>query len=308
MYRQKDYDRRLAGALVGLAVGDALGTTLEFTRHSSMGHGLTDMIGGGPFHLAPGEWTDDTSMALCLAESLIAHDGYDVRDQLARYLRWYEYGENTPQGRCVDIGNTVRAALHRFKTQGTAWAEPDPMGDGNGSLMRMAPVALRYHNNPAKAVGVARMQSRATHGGPAADEACAIWTRLILGAAATKAGRHDVFELLCLIGNDIQHDGLRKVIDNQTWKRGANEIRGDGYVILAFEAALWAFYHGESFEQAVLLAANLGEDADTTAAITGQLAGAYYGLDRIPERWRKRIYDGPRIERLAFDLIAAGYR
>ena len=133
---------RYRGCLLGLAVGDALGTTLEFCRPGSFTP-ITDMVGGGPFRLKPGQWTDDTSMALCLASSLTERGGFDARDQMERYVRWWREGYWSSTGRCFDIGNTTSAALSRFQKTGDPFAgSTDPHAAGNGSLMRLAPVPL----------------------------------------------------------------------------------------------------------------------------------------------------------------------
>lgn len=296
-------ERKLAGALVGLAVGDAVGTTLEFTMHNPNGYGLTDMVGGGPFMLPVGAWTDDTSMALCLGESLLGV--FDPRDQLERYVRWAYYGVNSSIGTCFDIGGTCRAALVRYKATGETEVPLSEQGEGNGSLMRLAPVALRYHADVGIMDYAAQAQSYATHGGPAAAEACRIWAQLIVAAAQDGATKETV--RAALEAAYPTDDRLWAIIEHRTYEtKTAEEIRGSGYVVEAFEAALWAFYGTDSFDAAVLAAANLGQDADTTAAICGQIAGAFYGLDGIRRDWLDKLVQGARIERLAFDLIAAG--
>ena len=133
---------RFRGALLGLAAADAVGTTLEFRPPGSFAP-IADMVGGGPFNLLPGQWTDDTSMALCLAASLVERDGFDAADQMARYVRWRDEGYMSSNGRCFDIGGTVSAALHRFEQTGEPFAgSTDPRSAGNGSIMRLAPVPL----------------------------------------------------------------------------------------------------------------------------------------------------------------------
>src|SRR5574341_1380286 len=135
---------RYRGCLLGLAVGDALGTTLEFKPPGSFDP-IEDMVGGGPFGLQPGEWTDDTSMALCLAESLIERRGFDPVDQLDRYVRWWREGHLSSNGRCFDIGTTTAAALLRFERTRELWCgAEDPRTAGNGSIMRLAPVPLFF--------------------------------------------------------------------------------------------------------------------------------------------------------------------
>ncbi len=133
---------RAVGALVGLAVGDAVGTALEFRAPGTFTP-IDDMVGGGPFGLEPGQWTDDTSMALCLASSLVECGGFDPRDQMTRYLRWREEGYLSSTGTCFDIGNTTSRALDTFVQTGNPFGPVDQDQAANGSLMRLAPVPIR---------------------------------------------------------------------------------------------------------------------------------------------------------------------
>ena len=166
---------RFKGSLVGLAVGDALGTTLEFKAPRSFAP-QSDTVGGGPFGLSAGQWTDDTSMALCLAESLVERRGFDAAHQMQLYLRWYREGYLSPTGRCFDIGNTIRGALEKFERTGEAYAgSKDPDSAGKGSIMRLAPVPLCYWRDPATAIEKAADSSRTTHGAGEAVDACRTW-------------------------------------------------------------------------------------------------------------------------------------
>jgi ADP-ribosylglycohydrolase len=165
-----DVADRARGALLGLAVGDALGATVEFMSPGSFAP-VTDMIGGGPHRLQPGEWTDDTSMALCLAESLVECGGFDATDQMRRYVQWYREGYMSSTGSCFDIGNTTRAALHRFERDDEPFAgSTDPRSAGNGSIMRLAPVPIYYHHDPRAAISYAADSSRTTHAAAEAPE------------------------------------------------------------------------------------------------------------------------------------------
>ncbi len=187
---------RAVGALLGLAVGDAVGTTLEFKARDSHAV-LTDMIGGGPFGLKPGEWTDDTSMALAVADSLIAEPGLDEADLATRFSRWWKEGENSCTGHCFDIGTTVREALARWERTGNPIAgSTSPDTAGNGSLMRLAPMAVRHWNDRTTLRGVAARQSRVTHATAEAVDACVLFAEMhrrcdrraaaIAGAGAAK--------------------------------------------------------------------------------------------------------------------------
>ena len=302
-----DFRNRAFGALVGLAAGDALGTTLEFQQPGAFTP-IQDIVGGGPFSLQPGEWTDDTSMALCLAESLV-EVGWDPSDQARRYVRWMRDGYLSSNGRCFDIGNTVRAALTRFEATGEPFSGPtDAASAGNGSLMRLAPVPVYYANDPAQAVHACGESSRVTHGTRQAVDSCRYYGGLIVGAllgAPKSVLLNRGFGLTDAVFESLDPK-VQAVAAGSFAVKKPPEIQGSGYVIECLEAALWAFAGTESFAEGALAAANLGRDADTTAAVYGQLAGAYYGLDGIPAHWRRRLSHRDLIETLAERLAAHG--
>ena len=298
-----DFQNRYLGCLLGLAAGDALGTTLEFKAPGTFTP-INDLLGGGPFGLKPGEWTDDTSMALCLAESLIERPAFDPIDQLERYVRWWRKGYLSSNGRCFDIGATVRSALMRFERSRQPYCGlTDPDSAGNGSLMRLAPVAMRYAADPAVAIERSGESSRTTHGALAAVDACRYFGGLLVGAltGATKE------ELLATRYAPVPHywrdHALHPAIDEVargSFKpRQPPEIKGTGYVVKSLEAALWAFDRSGSFREGALLAVNLGDDADTTGAIYGQLAGAFYGVAAIPDEWRAKLAKRALLESFA---------
>ena len=297
---------RYRGALLGLACGDAVGTTVEFSPPGTF-EPVTDMVGGGPFGLQPGQWTDDTSMALCLAESLVECDGFDPVDQLRRYVRWYRDGHLSSTGRCFDIGVATRAALERFERTGERYpGDAAPNAGGNGSLMRLAPVALAYAGDPREAVARAYESSRVTHGTIEAHDACRYFAALLVGALRG-APRE---ELLAphFMPELWEEQPLCRRIDEiaagSHARREPPEIRGGGWAVHCLEAALWALGRARDFEHGCLLAVNLGDDADTTAAVYGQIAGAYYGAGGMPERWLQKVVLRERIEELAAGLYA----
>jgi ADP-ribosylglycohydrolase len=296
--------KRYRGALLGLAVGDALGTTLEFHPPGTF-EPVHDMVGGGPFGLRPGEWTDDTSMALCLAESLIERRGFDPVDQLERYVRWYRQGYLSSTGECFDIGNTVREALLRFeKSPASYCGSRAPMSAGNGSIMRLAPVPLLYARRPAEAIRRAGDSSRTTHQAREAVDACRYLAALLVHAVDGVSKDVLLGDLTVLATDDLA-PRIRAIARGSFTRRSPPDIRGTGYVAECLEAALWAFYVSESFADGALRAVNLGDDADTTGAVYGQLAGAVYGEEGIPPAWRERLAQGDLITRMAdalFDL------
>ena len=294
---------RYRGSLLGLAAGDAVGTTLEF-RPPGTFTPIDDMVGGGPFHLEPGQWTDDTSMALCLAESLVEQKGFDPADQMERYVRWHRDGYLSSTGACFDIGNTVRAALHRFEATGEPYSgSTDPGTAGNGSIMRLAPVPLYYARTPKEAIEKAGESSRTTHAAREAVDACHYLGALLVGATSGVNREELLADHYTPAAGYWERRPLAPeiaAIAAGSFKRKAPpEIKGTGYVVRSLEAALWAFYRSDNFRDGCLLAANLGDDADTTAAVYGQLAGAYYGEEGIPAAWRQRLAMEQKIVSLA---------
>lgn len=301
---------RYRGALLGLATGDALGTTLEFQPPGSF-QPITEMVGGGVFNLQAGEWTDDTSMALCLAESLVEQHGFDARDQMRRYVRWMDDGYYSVKGVCFDIGGTTAGALNRFKRTGEPYAGV-PDGAGNGSIMRLAPVPLAYALHPRAAIAWAGASSRTTHGAPQAIDACRYLAALIVGALCGAEKEELLADHYSPVPGYWQAEPLypdiAAIAAGSFKHKQPPEIQGRGYVVPSLEAALWAFYHADTFRDCCLLAVNLGDDADTTGAICGQLAGAYYGEQGIPAAWREKLAMRGQIEHLADGLYELAQR
>jgi len=290
---------RYRGCLLGLATGDAVGAALEFKERGTF-EPVTDMVGGGAFALAPGQWTDDTSMALCLATSLVRCNSFDPDDQMRLYCRWNETGYLSSTGRCFDIGGATAHALDRYRATGDPYAgSTDPRSAGNGCLMRLAPVVLFFHGDTDEAERHAALSARTTHGAPACLDACRLLAR-ILHRALDGRPKEDLlpgssFEGVAEIAA-IARGGFRE--------RDVEGVRGTGYVVDSLGAALWCFWRTGSFEEAILAAANLGGDADTTAAVCGQVAGAYYGERAIPAHWLDRLTMADDIRLLADRLCA----
>lgn len=295
---------RAIGALLGLAAGDAVGTTLEF-KHPGSFTPIEDMVGGGPFGLPAGAWTDDTSMALCLAESILDTGELDLADQLRRYVLWQEHGYLSSTGTCFDIGGATSSQLARFKRTGEP-IDPKPNEDAaaNGSLMRLAPVPIRWHTDPGEAAERAAESSRSTHPAARPVDACrvlgAITAALITGAPAEDVLAPDFWQWGAL------HPEIEAVTSGSWREKQPPDIKGTGYCVSALEAALWAVGDAADFADAVLRAANLGDDADTTAAIAGQLAGARWDASGIPETWKAKVVLRARLTELARGLYLAG--
>jgi ADP-ribosyl-[dinitrogen reductase] hydrolase len=273
---------RAIGAFIGLAVGDAVGTTVEFKEPGEFTP-LTDMIGGGVFRLNPGEWTDDTSMALCLADVIIEHGTVNPYELMIKFARWYNFGENSSNGKCFDIGTTCVSAITAFQRRKSYEPAPDlHYASGNGSIMRLSPVAVRWALDRPQAIAMAALQGETTHGSKACRAAC-----------ETLAGA-----LVDLI------TGYDPALDDKT-SLAVQQIPNTGFVDHTMLAATWAFQTTTNFSECILKAANLGGDADTIAAVAGQLAGAKYGLSGIPNGWLNKLAMKDHLLDLANKLFAA---
>ena len=284
---------KFRGALLGLALGDALGTTLEFSARDSKPK-VTELTGGGPFNLKSGQWTDDTSMALCLAHSLIRCEESVLADQIKLYWYWWREGAFSVNGECFDIGNTVMSALYKYETEKTVYAgSTSPDTAGNGSLMRVAPAALFAFSSPKEVARICGESSRTTHGAVEAVDACRYFGVLIHGAIRGVPKHKLTTELYTPTKGmwDGRAALAPKVVEAalNAHKKTRDQIKSSGYVIDTLEAAIWAFHHTDTFEDGAILAVNLAGDADTVGAVYGQLAGAYYGEMQINPEWIREL-------------------
>lgn len=274
---------RARGAMLGMAIGDAVGTTLEFQARDA-GH-VSDMVGGGPFRLAPGQWTDDTSMALCLADAMIADGAFQPRSFARLLVHWYRDGYNSVLGHCFDIGNATRTAIEGHEGSDGRWqGNTAPHTAGNGSLVRIAPLAIACRSSLQQTWRLAAAQSRVTHAAPDAMTCCQLFAMQM--HHALRGGSRET-----VLAPKIASLSSRAQIINAGEYRDKTrqQIRSSGYVVDTLEAALWSVWHTDSFADAVLLAANLGDDADSVACVAGQLAGAIYGASAIPLRWLDKL-------------------
>jgi len=298
---------RARGCLLGLASGDAVGTAVEFMPRGSFAP-VTDMLGGGTFGLKPGQWTDDTSMALCLADSLVASKGFYPRDQMQRYVRWMTEGYLSSNGKCFDIGNATGSALRRFQaTREPFSGSTDPHSAGNGAIMRLAPVPIWCHASLEDAVRYSAESSRTTHGAPECLAAARLFGAMLWCAlnGMPKEQVLDAQSWAHAVGA-LPTPAMQAIADGAWRDKTTAEISSTGYVVHTLEAALWCTASTDSYAEAVLRAANLGDDADTVAAVTGQLAGALYGAEGIPPHWRARVALGKLIQAYADALLALG--
>lgn len=277
---------RFRGCLLGLACGDAIGTTVEFRPRGSF-LPVTDMVGGGVFRLRPGQWTDDTSMALCLASSLVETGGFNAHDQMDRYCRWMDNGYWSSNGRCFDIGTTTRMALLRYKQTGSPWVgSTDPNAAGNGCLMRLAPIPMYFYGSREQVIQWSAESSRTTHGARECIDSSRLFAAMIHDSLSGNS--KDAVLLDHGLGETLS-PRIQAIANGEYRSKSEIDIRSTGYVVDSLEAALWVFHQTDTYADAVLMAVNLGGDADTIAAICGQLAGAYYGAESIPLSWRETV-------------------
>lgn len=296
-------EERYLGSLIGLACGDALGGPVEFQSRSQMDQrfpdGLREFIGGGWLSLAPGEITDDTQMTLDVARSLCAYPAGDMTDLAARFLAWRT---SDPK----DIGNTTRDAIERL-AHGVAWHEAGEQtvqhrgpraSAGNGAIMRCAPVALRFRADPVRRRTISIDVSRITHAHPQCT-----WASVAINQ--TLAALLDGASIAVAIDSgrtDIEDDAVCLAIEQVSFA-SRDEIRAGGYVLDTMGAAFWSLLQTDSFEEALVTAVGLGDDTDTTGAVTGALAGAYYGIEAIPVRWREQVQYADELSSLARQLL-----
>ena len=299
-----DFLSRARGALVGLAVGDALGTTNEFQPAGSF-EPITDMVGGGVFDLEPGQWTDDTSMALCLADSLLAQGRYDSFDVMERYDRWRKDGYRSSTGTCFDIGNQVMRSLWDFEVnQRVPRTAQRTTSAGNGAIMRLAPVVIAgfEHREIREIVATAGLSARETHYSVEVEAATEVFAALLVGALLGWAPEHIINVGWASTGPTFDEMAAR-VISTDPAERAAWEKDTSGYIVHGLRLAVHGLLDFGSFDEAVLAIANLGGDADTNAAIYGQLGGAHFGVEAIPASWRSTLYQGEEIDELARALV-----
>lgn len=276
---------RKRGCLYGLAIGNALGVAIEFKEKGKFPL-ITSYRSGGPHSLQKGNWTDDTSMALALADSIFKK-GWNLQDQMTRYLDWFQNGRYTIGDHYYAISYTTRQSLIKFELDGNANNSGDNSVEfsGNGSIVRLAPISIfysdRYPDNIEELSKKAEQSSKTTHSNSQCISACKYMTLIISGLIAGEAkdmvlsAKWDKLKLIRPLDSSIE-----KIVSG-SYRR--EEVRGSGWVVASLEAALWAFHDANNFEEAVLRAVNLGEDADTTGAVCGQIAGAYWGESNIPD-------------------------
>ena len=304
-------ENRIKGCMLGLAIGDAMGAPVEFMKRGTFSP-VTEYRNGGKFRLNAGEWTDDTAMTLCLAQSLIDSNGFEPTDQLDKYLEWIDSGYMSCTGKMVGLGKTCMRSLIRYRRTGQPYTYlKHEKFSGNGSLMRLAPVCIYYVDDLDQAVHCAALSSKTTHGSPIAVDCCRYFAYVIL-KIVHEIEKDTIFsdsfisDTYKYFSDEPLHGELNSIIQCEYISKSEDEIQSSGYAIHSLESALWSFYHTNTFEDAILKSVNLGNDADTVGAITGQLAGAFYGIDNISDELISGLSKSEEISVIVERLIEVG--
>lgn len=288
---------KLRGILIGLSVGDALGMPLKFKHYGSF-EPITGYIDGGPHNLPRGYWTDETTMTLCFTDSILAKGGYDSYDIMQRLVDWQSVGHRSSTGVSFDLGSQITSAIHRFKQDPIIKADEKKMrSSGNGTIVRLAPMviaAIASGLSEDELADICARSARETHFSGPAEETAAAFSRVLyrLTMNSDKAAAIDLDEV------DINHDEI-KVVMNRAKSQSQEQLNPSTYALDTIEVALWAFLNTDSFQEGMLKAVNMGGDSDAVGAVYGQLAGAFYGVDGIPQEWRDGLYDIDEIDSLA---------
>lgn len=294
---------RFQGALLGLAVGDALAVNTQFRKPGTFS-AVGDLLGGGPFDLPRGAWTDDTAMALLLAESLLDRQGFDAQDLVTRYARWQREGHGSATGQCVGISANVAKALATALYR-RIWfsGSHDPEQLDKDPLCRVAPVVLYYFADGAAAIAKAAESARVTAQAPLVLECVRLFAAMLRQALTGKDKPSVLRPPRDTWASGNPRNEVLAIYDGSYSRRQPPEITGGGNILQALEAALWAFHQSDTFREGALLAANLGRDSDVVSAVYGQLAGAYHGVSAIPGIWRNSLMKNDQILEISDKLL-----
>lgn len=300
---------RMLGCLLGAVVGDALGVPVEFRgRDELAADPVTGPRGHGTYDQPPGTWSDDSSLLLATADSL-AQQGLDPPDMMRCFSAWLKGQAYTPHGAVFDVGIATRSAITRYQRglPRDQWGGQDERDNGNGSLMRIAPLSLYVHRLPPQAIIERSAEvSALTHAHPRSLLCCGYFSlvlRGVLGGQGLGAAMAEASEAIGPFVTPAERGVLARILDGSVVDAPADQIRGSGYVVHCLEASLWCASRHHTYESAVLAAIGLGEDTDTTAAVTGALTGAIHGLRAVPEAWLRVLASREYVEGVCGRLV-----
>ena len=291
---------KILDGIIGFTVGDSIGVPVEFkSREELKQNPVKDMIGNGTYNMPIGSWSDDTSMTLATLDSIIENKNINTNDMANKFLRWYRKSEYTPTGKIFDIGDTTLRALSKYELkldEAKRCGGTNKYDNGNGSLMRMLPIAyyIYYKNikDDIEIYNIVKEVSSITHAHEISILGCYIYIKYIIellnGNDKNKAYSNIKKIDYGLFQNETIED-YNRILEQDIEKFEEKEISSQGYVVSTLEAVLWLFLNSTDYNETILKAVNLGNDTDTVGAITGSLLGLYYGIDNIKEEWKNKI-------------------
>lgn len=302
-------ENSVKAGIFGVCIGDALGVPVEFRSREQLKRSpVTKMRALGTHHQPVGTWSDDGSLTLCLADSLC--NGYDLEDIALKFLQWYNAEIWTPHGRVFDIGIATREAIYKISKgyKPVLCGGTSEYDNGNGSLMRILPLLFYIKNLPIeRRFDITKEVSSITHAHIRSILACFIYLEFLLEILNGSEKFQAYQKMKSTVRNFLDNNGncsqdelykFERILNNNIYDYEEAKISSSGYVLHSLEASLWSFLNSESYSEAVLKAVNLGEDTDTTGAITGGIAGIYYGFENIPEEWVAELVRKEDIEKL----------
>ena len=305
-YMKNNIDIKLYGGIFGFIVGDALGVPVEFvSRRERKSDPVNSMRSYGSYKMPAGTWSDDSSLTLCLMDSII--HGYSSESLAENFIKYYKYGFMTPYNKNFDIGITTEKAIERMM-RGISPVECGSYSNersGNGSLMRILPLAYYTKDmSPLERIHFVEEVSSLTHAQKICKIACIFYNQMAIellndcGKEEAYKNAVDFINITCVNEYSEEMKTLVRVFDGEISELNEDEIKSSGYVVDTLEAVMWCFMTTDSYRDSVLKAVNLGEDTDTIAAITGGLSGIYYGYNTIPRDWLKTIAKKDDISRM----------
>lgn len=310
---------KIIGGLLGLCIGDAMGVPVEGVSRAFLDEKpVNDLVGYESSPIPPGTWSDDSSLTFCLAQSLVENKEVNIGDIGKKFVKWLYEGYWTPFGYAFGIGFTTKVAIERIRS-GINPARSglnDEYSNGNGSLMRILPLAFYLYNKKLEdQFEKTHIVSRITHAHLRSQIACGIFMQfainLIKGHTIKQSYNNSIRTSLYYYSKppfkaELPH--FQRILIENINRIPREKIYSDGYVIHTLEASLWCLLRNNSYEETVLAAVNLGHDSDTTGSVTGGLAGLYYGLDRIPEKWIKTVVRSENIIKLGYELYRTFFK
>ncbi len=302
---------KIIDGIIGHAIGDAMGVPIEFCeREKLLQHPVTKMIGYGSYDVPEGTWSDDTSMEVATIESIINKKEIDYKDIMMNFYYWLKEGKYTPYGEAFDAGRTCIQSIINFSKgyELSECGQKDNMSNGNGSLMRILPIAYYCHYKKLKEseiYEIVKNVSSLTHAHEISILGCYIYVLYVMRLLDGK-DKFASYNLIKIADYSMFSQETLKVYDRilkeDIKKRNINEIKSTGYVVDTLEASFWVLLNAKDYKESIIGAINLGDDTDTIGAITGSMAGIIYGYDTIPKDWIEKLAKRDYLENLCNDF------